>query len=220
VNDRPISYPYSDWVSAFSSSLVEPWRSIVIYSATIAFSDPPAMSAALALARRAGVKRETLYEIVLQSYLFLGFPRMLGAAEIRAEDWPREDGSNSRRPDLQIESWWRRGEQNFRLVYGDHAQRLKDRVESFAPEIFDWMIIEGYGKVLSRPQLDMPLRELSVIAFLMVDNRPRQLMSHLRGALRVGAPMVQIVQAVEDLRAVAPHAHEEAKKMLVRCGVA
>lgn len=192
---------------------------MVIYSATIASGDEAAISLALTLSRRAGVTRESLYEVILQSYLFLGFPRMLGAAELLAEDWPGQNGSGPRQPDLQIESWWRRGEENFKQVYGDNARRLKDRVESFAPEVFDWMIFEGYGKVLARPQLEMPLRELSIIAFLMVDDRPRQLLSHIRGALRVGVPPVRIVQAIEDLRAVAPTAHASARQMLVRCGV-
>ena len=177
------------------------------------------MSAGIDLARRSGVSRSVLYEIVLQSYLFLGFPRMLGAAEILAECWPLTAENEAHRPDLQIQSWWDRGQENFSWVYGDKAERLKSRVEGFAPEVFDWMIIEGYGKVLSRPQLDMPLRELSIIAFLVVDYRPKQLMSHLLGAVRVGTPPSRIVQTIEDLRGIVPSVYKEVRQMLVRCGM-
>jgi 4-carboxymuconolactone decarboxylase len=178
------------------------------------------MSEAISLARRLGIGRTALYEVVLQSYLFLGFPRMLGAGEALATVWPQPNGDSPYLPDLAIQTWSRRGEKLYRTVYGDNSHRLQDRVRSFAPEIFDWMVVEGYGKVLSRPQLDIVLRELSIVAFLMIDNRPRQLMSHLRGAIRVGAKPAQVVQAIEDLREVAAPAYPEARQILSRLGIA
>ena len=219
-----MNIPYSpgrpaDWVTDIGSEPLEPWRAIAIYSATIAIGDTAAMSAAIVLAKRSGVDRPTLYEIVLQSYLFLGFPRMLGAAETLAESWPQDNVSDPGRPDLDIQTWWDRGQENFNRVYGDKAERLRSKVEAFAPEVFDWMVLEGYGKVLSRPQLDMPLRELSIIAFLVVDNRPKQLMSHILGAVRVGTPPARIIQTVEDLRGIVPSVYKDVRQMLVRCGI-
>ena len=48
------------------------------------------------------------------------------------------------------------------------------------------MIVEGYGKVLSRPGLDLQRRELCVIASCAAARQDRQLHSHLHGALNVG----------------------------------
>ena len=50
-----------------------------------------------------------------------------------------------------------------------------------------WMVEEGYGKVLGRPGLSVRDRELCIVAQLVVLDVPRQLYSHLRGALNVGA---------------------------------
>lgn len=220
MNNRPSVQPFIERLRQAESADYNQPRGIVAYSATIALADDTAMSEAIGLARRLGIERTALYEVVLQSYLFLGFPRMLGAGEALATAWPQPNGDTPFLPDLAIQTWSQRGERLYRTIYGDNAHRLQNRVRSFAPEIFDWMVVEGYGKVLSRPQLDIVLRELSIVAFLMIDNRPRQLMSHLRGAIRVGAKPAQVVQAIEDLREVAAPACPEARQILSRLGIA
>jgi 4-carboxymuconolactone decarboxylase len=49
------------------------------------------------------------------------------------------------------------------------------------------MIVEGYGKVLSRPQLELRIRELCIVAACAAAGQDRQLHSHLHGALHAGA---------------------------------
>jgi 4-carboxymuconolactone decarboxylase len=59
------------------------------------------------------------------------------------------------------------------------------------PALDEWMVVEGYGKVLSRPGLDLPRRELCIVAACAAAEQDRQLQSHLHGALNVGiAPRV------------------------------
>jgi 4-carboxymuconolactone decarboxylase len=55
------------------------------------------------------------------------------------------------------------------------------------------MVVDGYGKVLSRPGLDLVRRELCIVAVCAVAKQDRQLQSHLHGALNVGASAGQIV---------------------------
>jgi 4-carboxymuconolactone decarboxylase len=57
----------------------------------------------------------------------------------------------------------------------------------FHPELAAWILEDGYGKVLSRPILSIRERELIVVAVLSALRLPKQLESHVRGALRVGA---------------------------------
>ena len=111
------------------------------------------MSGAIELARCHHVPHEALYEIVLQSYLFLGFPRMLGAAEILADDFPADRNGSGTGPISPAEAhdWYNNGTNLCRRIYGSKYDDLKERVSSMAPEIFRWMIIEGYGKVLRAP---------------------------------------------------------------------
>ena len=66
------------------------------------------------------------------------------------------------------------------------------------------MIVEGYGKVLSRPELDLPRRELCVIAACAMALQSRQLHSHLHGALHVGAAPAAVTATLEALWDLVP----------------
>lgn len=196
-------------------------RSLALYSAAVAVADEDILSQAVAVAKRSDLTKEALYEVVLQSYLFLGFPRMLSAAENLHSHFrdvggkPRFEGIS----DEESKSWFLNGLSLCRQVYGPDFPPLQAKVEAFAPEIFRWMIIEGYGKVLSRPGLSISDRELSIIAFLLVENRPKQLFSHIKGALNVGVPSGLVGAVVNDLGAVVGPGFDGAKRMLEQLGI-
>ncbi|MFC2150281.1 carboxymuconolactone decarboxylase family protein [Calditrichota bacterium] len=93
--------------------------------------------------------------------------------------------------------WRSRGVPLYRQIYGDQADKLQARVQAFAPELADAMLVEGYGKVLSRDALDIATRELCIVTMLAVKDKPRQLLSHALGALRVGATSERLL-AIPD----------------------
>jgi 4-carboxymuconolactone decarboxylase len=103
-------------------------------------------------------------EIILQSYLFAGFPRALNAmrawraatGELPADEDPAARGG--------VAEWRRDGERACAVVYGDAYERLRDNIRALHPLFDEWMIVEGYGKVLSRPALDLKTRELAIVA--------------------------------------------------------
>jgi 4-carboxymuconolactone decarboxylase len=196
-------------------------RLIGLLSAAIAVGDAVVLAETVGVARSFQFTRSHAYEIVLQSYLFLGFPRMLEAADVFHREWPGEVLPTAEW-ELSAEEanhWMSRGRTLCRQVYGDLYEPLKRKVESLAPEIFRWMVLEGYGKVLARPEFDFALRELSIIAFLIVDNRPRQLHSHLRGALNCGTPPAFIRLVIDDLEIVAPDGYRAARAISLKLGI-
>ncbi len=196
-------------------------RILAFYSASIAISDQEIMSAVISLARRREVTQDQLYEVVLQSYLFLGFPRMLMAADCLASV------TGDKRLPLselvvsgeQATNWSGRGIELCKKVYDNNYVRLKSRVEVMAPEIFQWMIFEGYGKVLSRPGLDIVSREMCIVSCLTIEDMPSQLHSHMRGALNVGAPESLLRQVIEDVGESAGHGYATAQNILGKLGV-
>jgi len=195
-------------------------RALAYYSAAIAVADDDLMSAAIDRGKDVGVVRDEFYEIVLQSYLFLGFPRMLQAALHLDRLIPnRSRPTGTALPgggDTQV--WYDHGLQLCRRVYEDAFESLRGKVEPTAPEVFTWMIVEGYGKVLSRPGLEIVDRELSIVAFLMAENRPVQLYSHMRGALNVGAGRERLQSVVEDLGPAVGDGYGAARSCLERLG--
>jgi 4-carboxymuconolactone decarboxylase len=66
--------------------------------------------------------------------------------------------------------------------------------------------VEGYGKVLSRPGLDLAARELCVVALLAPQDAAPQLYSHLRGALNAGAATTDVDEAVRIIDPLLPTA--------------
>jgi 4-carboxymuconolactone decarboxylase len=142
-------------------------------------------------------------EIILQSYLFAGFPRALNAARAwRAVSGRAAPSSvvDSGKSDLEV--WRRRGEQTCEIVYGESYEKLRRNIRELHPTLDDWMIVDGYGKVLSRPGVDLRTRELCVVAACAVSGQQRQLHSHLRGALNSGASREElrdVLDAISDL---------------------
>lgn len=142
-------------------------------------------------------------EIILQSYLFAGFPRTLNAARawraVSGRPAPADDDEASVD---DLETWRERGEETCAIVYGDNYEKLRQNIRDLHPALDEWMIVDGYGKVLSRPGVDLKTRELCVVAACAVSGQQRQLHSHLHGALNAGASggeLAAVLDALTDL---------------------
>jgi 4-carboxymuconolactone decarboxylase len=141
-------------------------------------------------------------EVILQTYLFAGFPRSLNAARewrrISGREAPAEDEGTAFDP-AHLTA---RGEATCATVYGRFYERLRHNIRALHPALDSWMVVEGYGKVLGRPQLDLARRELCVVAACAIARQDRQLHSHLHGAVHAGASPAQVdaaLLAIADL---------------------
>lgn len=133
-------------------------------------------------------------EVILQSHLFVGFPDALNALGL----W-REASGHPASPSLGEDprAWDARGETVCAAVYGSNYEKLRANVRVLHPDLDGWMVAGGYGRVIGRPALELATRELCIAALLAVWNVPRQLHSHLRGALNAGASVEAVDEAVE-----------------------
>lgn len=199
---------------AADSPLDPATRALVELAAAQGAGDLTAVEAALDRAADA-VEPLAVEEALLQSYLFLGYPAALNAlaawrrrvgpparatAEARAPataEPPATAESPKPRGTPDWESWRRRGEAVCARVYGGQYDRLRENIAALHPEMERWMLAEGYGKVLGRAGLDLETRELCIAALLAAAGAERQLYSHLRGALNVGAPAERVEAALD-----------------------
>ncbi len=136
-------------------------------------------------------------EVILQSYLFAGFPRTLNAAR----SWRAISGTEAPTSDVSAEmkngaAWERQGEQTCEIVYGESYQMLRENIRKLHPALDSWMITDGYGKVLSRPQLALKARELCIVSACMATGQQRQLHSHLHGALNSGISPAELTASI------------------------
>lgn len=170
------------------------------------------LAAALAAGTEAEVRRQLqqastttptvwIEELILQTYLFAGFPRALNGMR----EWRRLHPDAAAPATTVSESFARSsGESTCATVYGSMYEKLRVNIRALHPLLDDWMILEGYGKVLARPDLDLPRRELCIVAACAAAGQDRQLQSHLHGALNTGIPSQVISSALEALDGVVP----------------
>lgn len=136
-----------------------------------------------------------IYEVLLQTYLFAGFPSALQSLKIFREfftpDFPIEK--------YNVNKFRTLGNTNCKKVYGNKFDKLIINVKSFSPHLSEWLIIEGYGKTLSRKKLGMKEREICIVSILTVLKYEEQLYSHIVGALRFGNSIASINKSIENL---------------------
>jgi 4-carboxymuconolactone decarboxylase len=176
-------------------SLDQPTRELVRLSAIITAGNEQDVRDGVTRAAM-NVPQAWIEELLLQCYLFAGFPRALNATRewrrIRPEPIGLEGSGD-------IVRWRSDGEATCAAVYGTMYERLRANIRGLHPLLDDWMITEGYGKVLSRPALDLPRRELCIVAACAAAQQDRQLHSHLHGALNVGVDHAVIDQTIEGI---------------------
>jgi 4-carboxymuconolactone decarboxylase len=134
-------------------------------------------------------------EALLQCYLFVGYPVALQALAMWRERTGNAAPAKARADDCRKRQ--ARGEEVCETVYAGQYGRLRENIAKLHPDMERWMLEEGYGKVLSRPGLDLKTRELCIIGVLVGLDAPQQLYSHLRGALNAGATPEEVETAVE-----------------------
>jgi len=173
-------------------------RALVRLSATLAAGDEVDVRGALQSAARI-TPHEWIEELLLQTYLFAGFPRALNGMREWRRITPAPVASTLA---ADVADPVAAGERTCAQVYGGMYDRLRQNIAALHPRLDDWMIAEGYGKVLSRSALDLARRELCIIAACAASGQDRQLQSHLHGARNVGVPDRAIGDTLEALAGV------------------
>ncbi|MDA1081627.1 MAG: carboxymuconolactone decarboxylase family protein [Gemmatimonadetes bacterium] len=197
---------------------------LVRLSARITAGSEESVREGLAECADAGVADQWIEELVLQSYLFAGFPRALNAARewrrlsevgepgvrrkrgVRGEEERRGVRGEAAEEETYAHSfeWRMRGAETCEVVYGASYDKLRGNIRRLHPLLDEWMIVEGYGKVLSRPGLDLARRELCIVAACAAAAQDRQLQSHLIGARNAGVADDVIGAALGVLRDLVP----------------
>lgn len=183
--------PYRFQILMPSPELTATVRDALVRVAAALGLDDDRLESALAAAH--GVAPDAAVdEVILQSHLFVGYPRALNAMVLWRRRCPVPGGS----VDVPPADRTRRGEDVCRVVYGRAYEELRANVRALHPALDEWMLSDGYGRVLARPGLDVMTRELCIVALLVTLDVPRQLYSHLRGSLHAGATEADVERAV------------------------
>ncbi len=189
-------------------------RLLVRVAAVVAVGDEQAVRAVLASASARDVPPRWVEEVLLQSYMFAGFPRALNAMR----EWRRLSGraAPADDPDADVADHLARGEATCARVYGRFYDKLRRNVAALHPALDRWMVDTGYGQVLGRPGLDLGRRELCVIAVCAAAGQERQLHSHLHGAIHVGLPTAAVDDTLAAVADLTPDRGDRAARLWAR----
>ena len=138
-----------------------------------------------------------IYEILLQNYLFAGYPSALTSLKILKEYYPKI--KLLKVADMNLYHFRKMGEVRCRKVYGDKFEKLIGNIYNFSPELAEWLVLEGYGKVLGRKGLSFKERELCIVAVLSAMKFEEQLYSHINGAINAKASIQEIETVINNL---------------------
>ena len=169
---------------------------LVRVATAIAGGDDARLRDRMRAARAAAVPPGWMEELLLQSLLNVGYPLTLVAFAVwRDVAGPVGDPGE---PVVHAEwgGWVARGEEACRAVYGRTYHKLLLNLRGLHPALEPLVAIDAYGKILGRPGLAPKIRELCTLAAIAMQNAPRQLHAHLRGALNTGATREEVDQVL------------------------
>ena len=141
-----------------------------------------------------------IYETLLQNYLFTGYPSTLISLKVLKEMYPSRKLPKA--ADMNLYHFRKIGEANCKKVYGTKYEKLISNIKKFSPDLAEWLVLEGYGKVLGRKGLTLKEREPCIVAVLSSLKFENQLFSHINGAFRAGASIQDIRAVIESIQLI------------------
>jgi len=158
-------------------------------------------------------------ECVLQTHLFAGYPRLVQAFGVLAEEGglgqaeAQEFEGPTPIPDPSGAVG--RGRELFDRIYGDGSDKVRGLLHDYHADFADWILGHAYGRVLARPGLEAAQRELLASCALAALGQERQLASHARGSLRCGATHEELMCALEGVADLMPAENWQRARRLV-----
>ena len=151
------------------------------------------------LLRSSSATQRDIREAILQTYLFAGFPRAINGLWVvnhvlgPEEPW-RESVANAKPRGITL----------CRRIYGRDYEPMMRNMIRLHPDLAEWILVEGYGKTLSRPLFDARTRELLVVPVLVALECWRQLPSHIKGTVNVGGTERELIASLDAVRGLIP----------------
>ena len=174
-------------------------QNLAAIAALQAISDWERLMEMLSISIKSRKDVRPIYEILLQGYLFCGYPCAIESFYSLNEVLLSKGLSlpaNLPIPQMDVPKALKRGKMFAAKINKDKFPKIYDKIRSLSPDLGYLMLVEGYGSILCRKGIDIQSRELAVVSSLTASGAIRQLNSHIRGALNVGCSKTQIRDAI------------------------
>ena len=161
---------------------------------------------------------EAVRELLRQIHLFRGFPRVVHALNLVAPLLEaRGTGTEAPPPDAG-QACGVKGEQFFRQLYGEDADKVLPHLRRLDPVFSAWVLDHAYGRVMQRKLLPLAERERLAVLLLAADGCWQQWQSHARICLRLGTTADTLVDDAGRSGWLDSSQRDRARKSLHRLG--
>ena len=140
-----------------------------------------------------------IYETILQTYLFCGFPAVIESLKIFKFHFKNFTITYQT---YDLKKYQKAGLVNCKLIYKKNFKKLISNMAFVSPELKEWMIIEGYGKILGRKGLTLAERELINVSILTTRYFESQLFAHFKGSLNLDIKASFIIKILDEIKAI------------------
>jgi 4-carboxymuconolactone decarboxylase len=178
-NNQKIKKDLSDLLLTTTVNLLSVRKIIILLTVLSINRDKKKLPILFEILKENKFSRKKQYEIILQLYLFAGFPLTLETLKLLEQINPKKSIKSYEEDYSKL---FEKGLINCRRVYKSKLEKLLNNVSSFSPELSNWLIIEGYGKIFSRKGLTFQEREIISVTVLSIMKYKEQLYSHINGA--------------------------------------
>ena len=191
-------------------------RLLVVAAVAVWRAEWPRLRECAEVAQRAHHPRADLEEVLLQSILFCGFPRVVTAFGELTAAWPTDTrpAGGALPPDDRRAA----GDALFAAIYGKNEAQVRGMLRSYHDELHEFVLDAAYGRILSRPHLDAKTRELVAVGVLAAQGQKRQFAGHARGAAHLGADRTELHEALIATFGPEPDAADEVGRWLALLG--
>jgi alkylhydroperoxidase/carboxymuconolactone decarboxylase family protein YurZ len=165
----------------------------------------------LIIAKSINIGPKKIYETIIQIYLFCGFPATIEALKVFNKLFPSFEKKYT---EFDLNLYIKKGQKNCRNIYRENYSKLLDNFTNLSPDLKDWMIIEGYGKVMGRTGLILKERELINVTVLSTNYYEHQLYSHLKGAINTNSS-IELIEAIINLTSLFNKRRNVRKSMML-----
>lgn len=167
-------------------------QALCAISALVSLGNHDFLQAYIKFALNETLDIEEIQEAILQCYLFAGFPAAIEGFIVLKTLQEKSYKALEEKAENNIELWRERGIELCKKIYAENYDKMKTNIDQLNPDLSEWMIIEGYGKTLSRSGLKAKNRELCAVSSLAVLGWHRQLYSHCKGAINLGSTKEEV----------------------------
>jgi 4-carboxymuconolactone decarboxylase len=191
-----IEYGFGDVYSREGTTLKQ--KEVAVVAALTALGNAtPQLKVHINGAINVGCSIEELVEIMIQMSVYCGFPAAINGITVLKEVIYERNIEFNPISQSPAENRFKVGAEWLEKLEEGHIEELKEKLDSIAPDMVNYIIGYAYGSVYNRKNLEASFRQIATISALTVKGTAApQLAFHIKAGLSAGLTKNEIIETM------------------------